>query len=121
MVRGLQQLQPSYIDHFYQEDSPYSRTCFSEVYLDKSGRMWLNVCGSERVINSVGLFRFDGYQFQPVELFEDNGNPIVSPALKGELDGGQLLGLANSNQFFFFDPDSRVIQQLPLQILLFRR
>lgn len=119
--QGLQQLQPSYIDHFYQEDSPYSRTCFSEVYLDKSGRMWLNVCGSERVINSVGLFRFDGYQFQPVELFEDNGNPIVSPALKGELDGGQLLGLANSNQFFFFDPDSRVIQQLPFADTTFQK
>jgi hypothetical protein len=61
----MPRLQPSYFNHFAEDKLAYSNTCFSDVWLDQEGKLWLNVCGVDRLINSIGLYRFDGYHFQP--------------------------------------------------------
>lgn len=59
---GLPALRPSYQNDFSREYLAYSGSCFNNVLIDDAGRMWLNACGLQRAINSLGLFSFDGYR-----------------------------------------------------------
>lgn len=102
-AQQLPPFQPSYFNHFKQESIPLSNTCFRDVHVDWRGRMWLNVCGRERLINSIGLFQYDGYQFSPVELYDETGILFSMPVLKGSLDNGRMYGLGGKYGFFTFD------------------
>jgi signal transduction histidine kinase/DNA-binding response OmpR family regulator len=79
----MPQLQPSYFNHFAEDKLAYSNTCFSDVWLDQEGKLWLNVCGVDRLINSIGLYRFDGYHFQPIELNWQNKYDVGGLAIAG--------------------------------------
>jgi signal transduction histidine kinase/DNA-binding response OmpR family regulator len=112
-LSDLPRLYPSYVNHFAEDGLSYSNVCFSDAVLDVDGRLWLNVCAQQRYINNIGLFQFDGYQFQPVELESPDGRILGMPALKGVMDSGQLFGIARYENFFFLDPKTRDLQVVP--------
>lgn len=99
-------LERSYINHFYQENDSYSKKCFDDIFLDRQGRLWLVPCGDERLINSIGLFRFDGYSFQPVEVFTPQETVIEAPRAFGIDEQGRLLCTTEERQLFHMDPDT---------------
>ena len=72
-------LERSYLNTFYKENDPYSKKCFEGTMLDRKGRLWLKPCGVDILINSIGLFQFDGYSFQPIEAFKEDGSILDVP------------------------------------------
>lgn len=72
-------LERPYITHFYEEEDAYSQKCFADIFFDHQGRLCLIPCGIDILINSVGLFRFDGYSFQPVMVFNQEGACLRHP------------------------------------------
>lgn len=106
-------LEPSYFNPFNQEYGSYSNKCFSDVFLDRQGRLWLNVCGLDLVVNSMSLFQFDGYRFTHVELFDAKGNLFSRPILLGGDWNGQLYGMARGKEFFLADPNTRQVRAIP--------
>lgn len=106
-------LYPSYANHFYEGAAAYSNKCYSEVFLDPQGRLWLNVCGRERWLNSVGIFLFDGYQFQPISFQTPDHQNLRQPSILGIDRAGQIFGETNGNQVYLMDPDTRACQLIP--------
>lgn len=100
-------LETSYINHFYQEDDSYSRKCFEDVFFDRQGRLCLIPCGLEILLNSIGLFRFDGYSFQPVELFKPEGSILATPWVRAIDEHGRILGTDEESRLFMMDPDTQ--------------
>ncbi len=105
-IAVLPKLEPSYVNHFYQEEDSYSKKCFSNAFLGRQGHLWLTPCGVERLINSLGLFQFDGYRFQPVEIFTTEGMVIESPVISGMNESGQLWGITGKKQLFLLRPET---------------
>ncbi|MCB9302121.1 MAG: hypothetical protein H6566_15845 [Lewinellaceae bacterium] len=66
---GITRLERSYLSDFRQEETPYTNKCIRNVFLDGEGRLWLDYCGLERLVNGISVFQFDGYEFHPVEFF----------------------------------------------------
>ncbi|PHN06676.1 ligand-binding sensor domain-containing protein [Flavilitoribacter nigricans] len=93
-------LERSYMNHFYRENDSYSKKCFDDIFPDRQGRLWLVPCGDERLINSIGLFRFDGYSFQPVEVLSPEGTVIEAPLVTGFDDQGRFIGTTEEREFF---------------------
>ncbi len=114
-------LEPSYISHFYQESDSYSKKCFENFFLDRNGRLWLVPCGGERMINSIGLFRFDGYSFQPVEVSTMDGTILEAPWVFGIEERGRFLGVTpGKRELFQMDPDTYESSLLPAVDSAFR-
>ncbi|MCB9289664.1 MAG: response regulator [Lewinellaceae bacterium] len=102
----MPKLERSYFNHFYQENDSHSKKCYDDFFLDRQGRLWLVPCGDQRLINSIGLFRFDGYSFQPVEVVSPRGTVIEAPRVLGIDEQGRFLGTNEEWQLFRMDPDS---------------
>jgi len=108
---ALPQLIPSYRNDFFREDLSYSGSCFDNLVIDDSGRMWLNACGLQRVINDLGVFSFDGYEFQPLEIKKSDGVAII-PNVKGITSAGKFYGQADGKAFLM-DPLHPTPELLP--------
>lgn len=112
-IGALTKLESTYITHFSQEDIPYSNTCFTNAILDQKGRLWLNVCGDDLVLNSTGLFLFDGYRFQPIESISSERSLLENTMLFG-IDGqGRLFGRTELTKLFIMDPNTRQLKIIP--------
>lgn len=109
----LPSLFPSYANHFYEGSAAYANKCYSEVFLDLQGRLWLNICGRERGLNSVGIFLFDGYQFQPISFQTPDHRKLMQPSILGIDRAGQMFGETNSNQVYLMDTDARTCRLIP--------
>lgn len=105
-------LFPSYSNDFSQEDVAYSNTCFDDVFLDVTGRMWLNVCGTQRVVNSIGVYSFDGYRFQPLDFKKQDNSLFGGVSIHGISSEGPFYGIANDRPILM-DPATRKIAILP--------
>ncbi|MCB0561978.1 MAG: hypothetical protein KDD09_23660, partial [Phaeodactylibacter sp.] len=46
-------LERSYLSDFRQEETPYTNKCIRNVFLDGEGRLWLDYCGLERLVNGI--------------------------------------------------------------------
>ena len=91
-VAALPKLERSYLNHFYAEEDSYSKKCFEEIFFDQEGRLYLIPCGVEILVNSIGLFRFDGYSFQPIEIFTPEGDVLELPWIRAIDPAGRILG-----------------------------
>ena len=116
---NLPQLKPAYSNDFFREDLSYSGSCFNNVVLDDSGRMWLNACGLQRAINSLGVFSFDGYRFLPMEIEKADGKAITLDVM-GMTSDGKLYGQANKKAFLM-NPHNPVAEILPFADTLFNQ
>jgi signal transduction histidine kinase/DNA-binding response OmpR family regulator/streptogramin lyase len=103
-------LERSYLNTFYKENDPYSKKCFDGTLMDGQGRLWLKPCGVDILINSIGLFQFDGYSFQPIEVFEADGSILDVPWIRTIEESGRILGTKEQDDLFIMDPDTRVSQ-----------
>lgn len=103
-------LERSYLSSFYKESDPYSKKCFDGTLQDGKGRLWLKPCGVDILINSIGLFQFDGYSFQPIEVFESDGSILDVPWVRAIEDSGRILCTKEQDDLFIMDPDTRVSQ-----------
>ncbi|MCB9297727.1 MAG: hypothetical protein H6559_32055 [Lewinellaceae bacterium] len=99
-------LERSYLSDFRQEETPYTNKCIRNVFLDGEGRLWLDYCGLERLVNGISVFQFDGYEFHPVEFFSPEKGRLERLAIMGMSAQGQLFGQAEEKEFFLLDPDS---------------
>lgn len=98
-------LERSYWNHFYEEEDSYSKKCYEELFFDHQGRLFLVPCGVEVLLNSIGLFRFDGYSFQPVEIRREEGNIRRQTWIKAIDYTGRFLGVDERKSLFIVDPD----------------
>jgi signal transduction histidine kinase/CheY-like chemotaxis protein len=104
------QLLPSYRNRFYQEEASFAEKCFNKAVRDERGRVWLDACGVHRIINAIGFFQFDGYEYQPFQPYHpDDHTPIRFPNIIGLTKSGQLLCGADGLNLFLLDPDTRAI------------
>lgn len=115
----LPKLIPSYRNDFFQKDVAFSNTCFDNVFLDDSGRMWLNVCGLQRVVNSIGLYSFDGYIFRPLEFRKQDNSLVESINIKGRTLDGHFYGIAD-RQPYLLDPLSKSIETITYEDTTFK-
>ncbi len=106
-------MERSYLNHFYQEDESFSKKCFQDIFFDERGRLWLTPCGDERLINSISLFRFDGYSFQPVEIFTSEGSVLEAPDVKRIGKNGQFFGTTEERRLFQMDPNTQESSIIP--------
>jgi signal transduction histidine kinase/DNA-binding response OmpR family regulator len=116
-------LYPSYQNDFVKEGASYAEQCFDDVFRDQRGRVWLNVCGVERIINSLGLYVFDGYNYQSVEPFLPDGKPMAFPSILGVQEQGDLVvvGFANEQlQLVLLDPETQDIVPLDVPDVMIR-
>jgi signal transduction histidine kinase/CheY-like chemotaxis protein/methylphosphotriester-DNA--protein-cysteine methyltransferase len=128
-VRGqywsdLPPLHPSYVNSFVNEGDSYAEQCFDGAFRDHRGRVWLNVCGVERLINALGLYVFDGYDYQSVQPFLPEGKPLTNPTIFGLNRDGDLVvsGYDDENyQLTLMDPDTRELQRLEIPEKLTRK
>ncbi|MCB0636455.1 MAG: hypothetical protein KDC54_07540, partial [Lewinella sp.] len=103
-----------YFNDFAREEFPYANDCIGTLTRDDHGRLWVNTCGQHRLVNSLGLFRFDGYQYQPVDLYLPNGEVLAIPSIKGRSERGHLFGLASGgNRLFLLNPRTLEIELRP--------
>ncbi|WP_421947048.1 ATP-binding protein [Phaeodactylibacter xiamenensis] len=107
-VQALPKLERSYLNTFYKENDPSSKKCFEGTLMDGNGRLWLKPCGVDILINSIGLFQFDGYSFQPIEAFKEDGSILDIPWVRAVEESGRILGTESQNGFFVMDPDTRI-------------
>lgn len=113
--KDLPVLEPYYTNHFYQDNASYANKCFNDALLDQKGRLWLRTCYVHTVINSIGLLQFDGYQFIPHDL--KNNDKLITDIilLVGISSSGQLFGTVGyTSHLFFLDPDSQEAQLISL-------
>ncbi len=106
--QALPKLERSYLNTFYKENDPYSKKCFEGTLMDGNGRLWLKPCGVDILINSIGLFQFDGYSFQPIEAFKEDGSILDVPWVRAVEESGRILGTERQNGFFAMNPDTRI-------------
>ena len=99
-------LERSYLSDFRQEETPYTNKCIRNVFLDGEGRLWLDYCGLERLVNGISVFQFDGYEFHPVEFFSPEKGRLERLTIMGMSAQGQLFGQAEEKEFFLLDPNS---------------
>ena len=100
-------LERSYLNHFYQEGDPYSKKCFEYVFFDQKGRLYLVPCGVDILLNAIGVFSFDGYAFQPLEIFNEQGAILKFPWIRMVDHHGQILGTDGQKHLFLVDPDNQ--------------
>lgn len=100
-------LERSYINHFYQEEDSYSNKCFEDAFIDQQGRLCLIPCGVDILINSIGLFYFDGYTFQPVALFTPEGNVMEVPWVRAIDNHGRFVASGGQDDLYLINPDTR--------------
>lgn len=65
---------------------------------DLQGRLWLDYCGLERLINGISVFQFDGYDFHPVEFFSLEKGRLERLTIMGMSAQGQLFGQAEEKE-----------------------
>jgi signal transduction histidine kinase/DNA-binding response OmpR family regulator len=111
-LSGMPQLQPSYLNHFAEDKLAYANTCFSDVWLDQEGKLWLNVCGVDRLLNSMGLYRFDGYHFQPVAINWQGDHDAGGFIIAG-IDPNGNLYTTIWDKLFFLDLKARIPKLIP--------
>lgn len=111
-------LEPSYYNDFSQQETSITNLCFQNVFQDNEGRLIVNNCGLQRILNSVGFFQFDGYRFWPIELLDDSSSLIKLPFLLGIQQNGIFYGLANDSKLLLFNPNNKKSQVItPLDSL----
>lgn len=111
---SLPKLLPSYVNSFSDESNSLSDKCYSEVFYDDSGRLWLVPCGVDRLINSLGLLVFDGNNVEPVEAIFEDSIYIDAPDILGIDEGGWLYLLNKFTQRLGrIHVDSRERQLIP--------
>lgn len=109
----LNTLEPSYYNNYEQQEESISNLCLEDIFQDNQGRLWVDNCGVQRILNSVGFFQFDGYSFWPIELQDKNSDPIKLPRLLGIGSDGHFFGLGNRRELIVFDPNTRQSQIIP--------
>ncbi len=116
-------LYPSYVNSFTKEGTSYAEQCFEGAFRDQRGRVWLNVCGVERIINSLGLYVFDGYNYQSVQPFLPEGKPMAFPSILGVQEQGDLVVVGFTNeqlQLVLLDPENQDIVPLDVPEIMLR-
>ena len=112
---ALPVLEPYYINHFYEDDASYASKCFDDAVLDQKGRLWLRSCHIHIVINAIGLLQFDGYQFIPHDLKNDEKLISDITLLVDISSSGHLFGtVGRTSHLFFADPDNLEAQFISL-------
>ena len=106
-------LERSYLNNFYQDEDAYSRKCFEDIFFDRQGRLCLIPCGVDILVNSVGLFRFDGYSFQPVMVFTQEGSVLSTPWVRTIDERGRILGTDEERRLFMMDPNTQESTLIP--------
>jgi len=106
-VQALPKMERSYVNYFYLEDDSYSRKCFSDIFFDRRGRLWLVPCGVERLINSIGLFRFDGYSFEPAEVLTPGRGVVEAPLVRAVTEDGRFWGSTANGELFMMSPETQ--------------
>jgi len=104
------QLLPSYRNRFYQEEASFAVKCFNTAVRDQRGRVWLDACGVHRLINAIGLFQFDGYNYQPFQPYHpEDDTPLLFPGILGLTQSGQIFCSSYGQNYFLIEPDTRQI------------
>lgn len=112
---ALPVLEPYYTNHFYQNNASYANKCFDDALIDQKGRLWLRTCHIHTVINAIGLLQFDGYQFIPHDLKNDEKLVSDITLLVDVSSSGQLFGtVGQTSHLFFTDPDNLETQFISL-------
>lgn len=61
--------------------------------MDDQGWLWFKFCGVDILINFIGLFQFDGYFFQFIEVFEVDGSIFDVFWIRIIEESGCILGI----------------------------
>ncbi len=108
-------LKPSYFESFDHLKS-YPSMCFSDVFQDREGRLWLKTCSSARQSGLV-LFQFDGYEFSPVK--QDLDSLEVKTDFISLYQGHQLIAFdpaPSMNRLLFYDLSSKKLEYQDVDI-----
>ncbi|MEM7105913.1 MAG: ATP-binding protein [Bacteroidota bacterium] len=111
----LPKLTPSYSEDFSDYHS-YPSMCFSKVFTDSKGRLWLRTCPSLSGSKHLHLFQFDGYQFKLVQGELEKLKP--SDRIFELYQGNQLVGSYDKEDeagIFFYHLDNNTISFYPLK------
>lgn len=109
----LPKITPSYSQDFSNLKS-YPSICFSDIFSDKKGRLWLKTCLNSSLI-SLHLFQFDGYEFRLIHELKELGGQT---RIIGITDAQELVGFEFAEKvgrIFFFNLETRELsfQELP--------
>ncbi|MEL7121922.1 MAG: response regulator [Bacteroidota bacterium] len=104
----------------FSPQTDFSRLCFSNIYLDDNGRLWLNTCNVEKTLHSLHLVQFDGYKFLPADLDKLNiptGSFISILGLEKEQIYGYYYGM-EEEAFFAYNLYSTEFEIIPYRDFL---
>lgn len=110
----LPALTPAYSNNFCA-DNALPQACISDMLRDKKGRLWLSTCQGMAGQNSMRLLQFDGYNFSPANLANDNFPKPTMAIFKGLTPSGKILGCletASINTIFLFNPETQEAETL---------
>jgi signal transduction histidine kinase/AraC-like DNA-binding protein len=111
----------------YDLEQGLPQSCVSGVYEDHKGRLWLNHCKSQEILQSQGFYQYDGSKYHEVSMNDpDDPDSRRVYFIEGITETGLLFGADKERlkcfvlnpdtlqkQFFSFDEGESVLHVMP--------
>ncbi len=93
----------------YDIEQGLPKSCISEVFVDRKGRLWLNYCyGQEQeIIKSQGFYQYDGNKYHDVSMTDPGDATPYIYHLEGITSTGLFFGAnKEKSKYFVLNPDN---------------